>query len=1011
MGRGQRAAGSMWCDASARRSLAPEPANPDFFRTRSRSLTAPPRQCPPPPRTGNPALHWSSLRPLLKPLPIRPRLRSSPSLKTMAIYPKFVPSLLIALFVIQSMKSTHSKVFTNVSCIGAEREALMKFKEDLTDLSGRQQSWIGENCCKWKGVECSEKTGHVLKLDLCNHCEGLECSLGGKIHHALHKLKDLKYLDLSFNNFSTQRIPNFLVSLQKLEYLNLSSVGFYGHVSNQLGNLSNLQYLDLSNLWWWPSIKIENIRWLSTFSSLKYLDLSYVPLLNSKEWLSPINMLSSIEFLMLRGCNLEDLSPSLHVNFTSLKFLDLRHNSINSSIPPWFQNMSNIEHLDLSFNNLIGIFPTFILENSRRLRFLDVSKNRLEGELLKNMSNVCNLQILNLRSNKFSGKILGTKDDDLICGRSYMKTIDVSGNNFSGHLPNQFGNFKDLEFLDLSWNSILGPIPTTVGKLSSLKELYLSSNKLSGNIPESIGQLSNLEVMDIHDNQLDAIVNELHFANLTSLTKLYFHLNELVINISESWVPPFQIQVIFMSNCKVGPRFPTWLQTQRSISILYMSNASILDEVPYWLPEVLSNTKRLDLSGNISRIIGKKMPLLRLVSLSGNNLDGGIPTSLCMSDELSFIDLSKNKLSGRIPQCWRKSQANLEWISLGDNKLNGQIPDSLCHLKRLGVLSLRENGLNGVFPKCLLKLDLVNLDLSDNQFTGRVPLFGQHARSFRTINLERNHFTGNIPLQLCHLVNLQYLNLAHNNLFGGIPRCFNNFSHMWANSTFTPYGRFPLGFSVMVKIKGMSLEFTTTLRYLFSIDLSSNALDGQIPKGLTRLARLQNLNLSQNKLIGEIPSDIGNLRDLESLDLSNNKLSGEIPPSISNLDSLSCLDLSFNNLFGPIPLGNHLSTLDDQFVYRGNDGLCGAPLLKVCPRYELNDMERRNSHNMSEDESIEGESFFKWIYSRLGMGFPIVDHEDNAMLGFNKAVQFAIHRSTQKIIFRPSMDMREWSYP
>ncbi|KAF8020708.1 hypothetical protein BT93_G1211 [Corymbia citriodora subsp. variegata] len=895
------------------------------------------------------------------------------------IYTSFVSTLLFALFVIQALEFSHSKTFTNVTCIGAEREALLKFKQNLIDPSRRLWSWTSEDCCEWEGIECNKKTGHILKLDLRNPCGGLECSLGGKTHPALKELKHLKYLDFSFNNFSAQKIPEFLASFQKLEYLNLSSTGFYGQISNGLSNLSSLRYLDVSNLWMWPSMTIENLMWLSTFSNLKYLDMSYVPLLNPKDWLSPINMLSSLEFLILRGCDLEDASGSLRVNFTSLRFLDLSYNSMKLSIPPWFQNLSKLEHLDLSFNGLQGIFPTVILANSPLFIFLDVSRNRLEGEILKNMSIFCNLQVLDMHSNNFSGRISSSEDNALICGHSNLKTIDVSGNNFSGQLPNQFGNFKDLEFLDFSFNSIPGTIPATVGKLSSLRKLHLFSNKLSGNLPESIGQLFNLEVMKIHNNQLEGVVNERHFANLTSLTVLNFYLNELVLNISSSWVPSFQLQKIFMSSCKVGPRFPNWLRTQRNISILDMSNASISDEVPHWLPDVLSNIEQLDLSGNmlrgnISRIIGKDIPKLRLVSLSTNNLSGGIPNSLCMSDELHVLDLSKNLLSGRLPQCWRKSQANLEWISLGNNKLNGQIPYSLCHLERLRVLGLRENDLNGLLPKCLLQLDLVYLDLSDNQFTGRIPSFGQHSQLFEIINFERNYFTGDIPLQLCHLDYLRYLSLAHNNISGGIPSCFNNFSLMWANSTFTPNGRFPLGFSIMVDTKGARREYTTSLRYLFSMDLSSNALDGKIPEGLTWLAQLQNLNLSRNKLIGEIPADIGNLKKLESLDLSNNKLSGGIPPSLSNLDSLGRLDLSFNNLSGRVPSGNHLTTLDDQFFYRGNDGLCGAPLLKVCPGG--NDKDGREGHNTIEDESDEGDSIVVWLYSGLGPGFTV------AILGF-----------------------------
>ncbi|KAL3731293.1 hypothetical protein ACJRO7_028206 [Eucalyptus globulus] len=754
----------------------------------------------------------------------------------------FVPTLLCALLVIQALKFSHSNALTNVSCIRVERESLMKFKHDLIDPSERLSSWTGKDCCKWEGVECNEETSHVSKLDLRNPCDGpWECTLGGKIHPAVYELNHLKYLDLSFNNFSTQKIPASLASLQNLEYLNLSHGGFYGDLPGQLSNLSKLQYLDLSSDQWEHPLQTNNLQWLSTFSKLKYLDLSCVSLLNPKEWLSPINMLSSLEVLILRGCYLRDASASLHVNFTYLRFLDLSNNFINLSIPPWIQNFSKLSHLDLSSNDLQGIFPIVILENSQRLKFLDVSSNRLEGELLKNLTIFCKMQVLNLGYNKFSGQISDTKDDALICGQSDLKIIDVGNNNFSGHLPNQFWNFKNLESLDLSLNSISGPIPITMSQLSSLRNLCLSFNKLSGSIPESIGLLSNLELMDITNNQLHGVVNELHFANLTSLIYLFLDSNELVINVNASWVPLFQIHMITMSSCKVGPQFPNWLRTQRNIWELGMRNASISDEVPHWLLDVLSYVGSLDLSsnmlrGNISQIIGEKMPQLFQVSLSTNNLSGNIPNSLCMSEGLSFLDLSKNKLSGRLPQCWRKSQTNLGWISLGENKLNGLIPNSLCHLERLVVLGLHENGLSGVLPECLLKLNLTVLDLSDNQFIGRMLPFGQQSLSFAIINLERNYFTGDIPLQLCHLATLQYLSLVHNNISGGIPLCFDNFSRMWANSTSTPFIQLADAFPVMVNIKGTNLEFTKTLPYLFSIDLSSNSLDGQIPEGLTWLA-------------------------------------------------------------------------------------------------------------------------------------------------------------------------------
>ncbi|KAF7849283.1 hypothetical protein BT93_L1015 [Corymbia citriodora subsp. variegata] len=928
----------------------------------------------------------------------------------MASSPAFASLILWTLLVFQSFEFGHSEALTNVSCFGAEREALLKFKKGLIDHSKRLSSWSSDNCCAWKGVECNKKTGHVIKLDLHNPTSPCETSpygtyscetfyedflrsnyssLRGNIHASLAELKHLKYLDLSFNKFFKQKIPQFFGTLRRLEYLNLSSAGFDGNIPHHLGNLSNLQYLDLANMFGAGNLTTVNLQWVSKLSSLKYFDLSGIDLRNAKDWLSSINRLSSLQSLRLEDCSLEQLPHSLSVNLTSLRFLDLRDNSINSTMPLWFHNFSKLEHIDLNRNYLRGTFSRTLFDNNQQLSFLDVSNNLLEGQILKNFSSLYKLRVLRLAKNNFDGDVWSVFHGPLESAQSDLRICYFDGNNFSGPLPNQWESFKNLEYLSLSENSISGPIPVTLGELSSLRELYLDSNKLSGKIPGSIGQLSSLKILDIWNNSFDGVVSELHFANLTSLTQLEISYNELVLSFDPAWVPPFQLQSIDMSCCPVGPKFPLWLRTQRNISSLYMSNASISDEVPNWLSDILLNAGYLDLSNNmlrgpISRMDGNKMQLLQYLFLSGNNLSGSIPNSLCAMEKLTFLDLSKNQLSGRLPLCLKKLE-KLEWISLGDNRLSGQITNSFCHIKPLQVLLLHKNGFDKMLPKCLSNLaNLLLLDLSDNDFTGEIPPFGKHSQSLALIDLKNNSFTGGIPSQLCQLNYLQFLSLAQNNISGSIPPCLNGLLSMVGDIVNQPYWPGMSLIYVMVDTKGISIKYGETLRIFHSIDLSTNNLNGEIPKELIRLVKLQNLNLSRNNLSGKIPSNIGNLKNLESLDLSNNVISGRIPPSISNLDFMSYLNLSFNNLSGPIPSSNHLRTVDGESVYRGNDGLCGPPLLKVCPGDEQHpDINGRDGDFWNRGETNEGNlDTHNWFYAGLGPGFTI------GFLGFCSALHF-----------------------
>ncbi|KAL6325058.1 hypothetical protein AAG906_022266 [Vitis piasezkii] len=826
----------------------------------------------------------------------------------------------------------------NVSCTEIERKALVDFKQGLTDPSGRLSSWVGLDCCRWRGVVCSQRAPQVIKLKLRNRYArspdadgeatgafgdyyGAAHAFGGEISHSLLDLKYLRYLDLSMNYFGGLKIPKFIGSFKRLRYLNLSGASFGGTIPPHLGNLSSLLYLDLNS---YSLESVENdLHWLSGLSSLRHLNLGNIDFSKAAAyWHRAVSSLSSLLELRLPGCGLSSL-PDLSLpfgNVTSLSMLDLSNNGFNSSIPHWLFNFSSLAYLDLNSNNLQGSVP--------------------DGFGLK------------LSFNSISGEITGFMDGLSECvNGSSLESLDLGFNDkLGGFLPDALGHLKNLKSLRLWSNSFVGSIPNSIGNLSSLKEFYISENQMNGIIPESMGQLSALVAVDLSENPWVG-VGESHFSNLTNLTELAIKKVSpnvtLAFNVSSKWIPPFKLNYLELRTCQLGPKFPAWLRNQNQLKTLVLNNARISDTIPDWFWKLDLQLSSLYLrdnsfSGPMPRDVGKTMPWLTNFDVSWNSLNGTIPLSIGKITGLASLVLSNNHLSGEIPLIWN-DKPDLYIVDMANNSLSGEIPSSMGTLNSLMFLILSGNKLSGEIPSSLQNCKIMDsFDLGDNRLSGNLPSWIGEMQSLLILRLRSNFFDGNIPSQVCSLSHLHILDLAHDNLSGFIPSCLGNLSGMATEISSERYEG-----QLSVVMKGRELIYQNTLYLVNSIDLSDNNLSGKLPE-LRNLSRLGTLNLSINHLTGNIPEDIGSLSQLETLDLSRNQLSGPIPPSMVSLTSLNHLNLSYNKLSGKIPTSNQFQTFNDPSIYKNNLALCG-----------------------NHDDEHEDEFEMKWFYVSMGPGFVV----------------------------------------
>ncbi|XP_031122563.1 receptor-like protein EIX2 [Ipomoea triloba] len=284
--------------------------------------------------------------------------------------------------------------------------------------------------------------------------------LDGEMPMFLCEIKGITVIDLSSNELSGT-LPRCLGDLQGLAMLDLTSNNLHGEIPSSLGSITGLLSLHLGD---------------NKFSGK----------------LPPLQNITYLSILDVGKNELSDPIPAwIGENLSNLQYLSLFSNKFYGHIPPQLCQLPELQLLDLAGNNLTGGIPPclgnltgMIVEHSAiEYLIMDVDYGAdvyaiVQGMERRYTKTLPFLTSIDLSDNKLTGQI----PEELMDLKGLLN-LNLSGNYLKGKIPGKIGHLKELVSLDLSRNQLSGSIPPTLSSLTFLSHLNLSFNNLSGRIP------------------------------------------------------------------------------------------------------------------------------------------------------------------------------------------------------------------------------------------------------------------------------------------------------------------------------------------------------------------------------------------------------------------------------------------------------------------------------------------------------------------------------------------------
>jgi Leucine-rich repeat (LRR) protein len=327
-------------------------------------------------------------------------------------------------------------------------------------------------------------SSNVSFLDLSDNL------LSGSISHFLcykkNESKEMALLNLGNNRLSGE-ITDCWKNWENLLVLNLGNNNFTGSIPTSIESLSLLRSLHLSK----NKISGTLLSILKSSEDLQIIDISENQFVGSiPSWIGQRH--SSLITLNLRSNGFFGHIPKELCNLTSLHILDLSQNKLFGSIPRCVNNFSAMASISQN--------------NSQDLLEDDGDSVDTEGALLVIRTPLPRYKLMlvirtQLRRYKLMLVIKGQLRE-YSTNLQLVRTLDLSNNKLSGEIPKEVTSLRGLHSLNFSFNILTGRIPENIGDMVSLESLDFSVNQLSGHIPLSISSLTFLSLLNLSNNNL-----------------------------------------------------------------------------------------------------------------------------------------------------------------------------------------------------------------------------------------------------------------------------------------------------------------------------------------------------------------------------------------------------------------------------------------------------------------------------------------------------------------------------